>query len=41
MKTLNFENFEALQLSAEEMICVRGGNEGDPIPCPPPLPIKG
>jgi hypothetical protein len=40
MKTLNFDNFEAIQLSVQEMICVRGGNEGDPTPLPPTIPIK-
>jgi hypothetical protein len=40
MKTLNFEKFEELQLSAEEMIFVRGGNEGDPTPLPSTPPIK-
>jgi hypothetical protein len=42
MKTLNFENFETIKLSVEEMICVRGGdeNEGDPVAIPSQPPVK-
>jgi hypothetical protein len=40
MKTLNFENFETIQLSIEEMICLRGGTEGDPVPMPTNPPVK-
>ena len=42
MKTLNFDIFEVYQLTNEEMISVRGGEEGegDPTPSIPPLPIK-
>ena len=40
MKTLNFEKIEAIQLSVQEMICVRGGNEGDPTPLPTNPPVK-
>jgi hypothetical protein len=42
MKTLNFEIFEIYQLTNEEMISVRGGNdgEGDPVPLPPPPPVR-
>jgi hypothetical protein len=42
MKTLNFDIFEVYQLTNEEMISVRGGNEGDgePTGSVPTLPIK-
>jgi hypothetical protein len=40
MKTLNFEKLEAIQLSIQEMICVRGGTEGDPVPNPSTPPVK-
>lgn len=40
MKTLNFDNFEIYILTNEEMISVRGGNDGDPLPVLPPPPIK-
>jgi hypothetical protein len=40
MKTLNFEKIEAIQLSVQEMICVRGGIDGDPVPMPSNPPIK-
>jgi hypothetical protein len=40
MKTLNFDKFETIQLSVEEMICVRGGVDGDPVPMPSNPPIK-
>jgi hypothetical protein len=32
MKTLNFDIFDVYQLSNEEMITVRGGEDGDPTP---------
>ena len=40
MKTLNFEKVEVIMLSVEEMIYVRGGNEGDPTPLPSSPPVK-
>lgn len=44
MKTLNFEQlksiFDEFALSNEEMIKVRGGENGDPVALPPDPPIK-
>jgi hypothetical protein len=44
MKTLNFkktnEFFTEFALSIDEMIKVRGGDEGDPIVKPPIPPVK-
>lgn len=44
MKTLNFEInndiFAKFSLSNEEMIKVRGGNEGDPVTATTTPPIK-
>jgi hypothetical protein len=45
MKTLNFKKteniFTKFALTSEEMINVRGGNEGEPILLPPsPPPVK-
>jgi hypothetical protein len=42
MKTLNFDLFEQYVLTNEEMLAVRGGDDGDgdPTPTPPPPPIK-
>ena len=43
MKTRNFELtkdiFDAFELSNEEMINVRGGDEGQSFPTPPPTKI--
>jgi hypothetical protein len=43
MKTLNFELtkdiFDQFALSNEEMIYVRGGDEGEVKPTPPPVKI--
>ena len=45
MKTLTMKNtdeiFNEYALSAEEMICVKGGDQGEPIvkPCTPPVRI--
>jgi hypothetical protein len=36
----SFEVFAVFALSNEEMITVRGGNEGDPQPGTVPTPIK-
>jgi hypothetical protein len=44
MKTLNLKNidqiFEEYALSVEEMICVKGGEAGDPIIKPSTPPVK-
>jgi hypothetical protein len=44
MKTLNFENKNDIlvkfELSNEEMIKVRGGNNGEPVYLPPTLTVK-
>lgn len=40
MKALNFDIFEVYQLTNEEMISVRGGNTGDPVPMPATPPIR-
>jgi hypothetical protein len=40
MKTLNFDILEMCVLTNDEMIQIRGGNEGDPTPLPGQLPIK-
>jgi hypothetical protein len=42
MTTLNFDIFEVYQLTNEEMISVRGGNDGDgdPTPTIPTIPIR-
>jgi hypothetical protein len=39
MKTLNFDYFEMFVLTNEEMNAVRGGDDGEPKPTPPPVPI--
>jgi hypothetical protein len=44
MKTLNLKNTDEIlneyALSAEEMICVKGGEDGDPILKPSIPPVK-
>lgn len=43
MKTLNLNNNEILidyALTVEEMICVKGGDAGDPIYMPSTPPIR-
>jgi hypothetical protein len=44
MKTLNLKNIDEIlkeyALSAEEMICVKGGENGDPILKPSVPPVK-
>jgi len=44
MKTLNFKNFDEIfneyALSAEEMICVKGGDAGEPIIKASTPPVK-
>jgi hypothetical protein len=44
MKTLNLKNIDEIlneyALSVEEMICVKGGEDGDPILKPSVPPIK-
>jgi len=44
MKNMNFETsfdiFAMCALSNDEMISVRGGNDGEPVPSTPPPPIK-
>lgn len=44
MKTLNLKNIDEILneyvLSVEEMICVKGGNAGDPILKPSIPPVK-
>ncbi len=39
MKTLNFDNFEMYVITSKEMNSVRGGEDGEPTPTPPPTPI--
>ena len=44
MKTQNFDTsidvLEIFALSNDEMITVRGGNDGEPTPTTPPPPIR-
>lgn len=44
MKTLNLKNIDEIlveySLSVEEMICVKGGDQGEPILIPTPPPVK-
>ena len=44
MKTHNFDTnfdiFVVFALSNDEMITVRGGNDGEPTPTTPPPPIR-
>jgi hypothetical protein len=44
MKTLNLKNFDEIfndyALSTEEMICVKGGDAGEPILKPSTPPVK-
>jgi hypothetical protein len=44
MKTLNLKNFDEIYdeyaLSVEEMICVKGGDAGEPILKPSTPPVK-
>jgi len=44
MKTLNFKNTEEIfsdfVLTAEEMICIKGGDAGEPILKPSVPPVK-
>jgi len=36
----NIDFFAAFELTNEEMMAVKGGDIGDPVPIPPPPPIK-
>lgn len=44
MKTLNFEPIEEIfgnyALTAEEMICIKGGDAGEPIVKPAQPPVR-
>jgi len=44
MKTLNFKNideiFNEYALTVEEMICVKGGDQGEPIVKPSTPPVR-
>ena len=41
MKTQDFEKiFGQFELTIEEMICIKGGDDGEPVPAPPTPPIK-
>ena len=44
MKTLDFEKtkdiFNEFALTSEEMICVRGGDQGEPLTVPNPPKVR-